>query len=123
MRLVQAFVSGHPELKTNQFVVGLKGGIPQIIPGTLRSSIRSGDLVNVRGVLSMLSVYRVLLIPGKLKVESITDPFKGQSATLPKYELMQVLREVSFRKLRLKPVKLHLFGTAGPNHPVSLLGI
>lgn len=126
-RLVQHFVSGRPVFTTSEMPVGLSGGIPSIIPGTLRSLMRSGDQRTIRGVLSLLSVYRVIQIPCKLKLESITDPFKGVSDTLPAYEVINVLRglglPVSGRiQLSLNRTLVYL-STAGPNHSVSLLGI
>jgi hypothetical protein len=120
---MQAFVSGRPIFVTHEALVGLTGGLPTIIPGTLRSLIRSRDLTTIRAVLSVFAVYRIIQIPGKLKLSTITDPFKGLSMTLPKYEIDLALSELTFGKLSLKPIKLIKLGTAGPNHSVSILGI
>jgi hypothetical protein len=122
-RIVQAFVSGNPVLIT-EFPISLKGGLPSIIPGPLRLLMRQRDLNTFRGVLSVLAVYRVIQIPGKLKLETITEPFKGQDRILPQYEVRSCSSEI-FRKrnILLKPIKLLRLGTAGPNHPVSMLGI
>lgn len=120
---MQAYVSGFPILTTSEFVVGIKGGIPSIIPGTLSSKIRSRDLDVIRGVLSLLSVFRVISIPGKLKLSTITDPFKGLSSTLPQYEVFVAASELNFKRFKLFPMSLRLLSTAGPNHPVSMLGI
>jgi hypothetical protein len=122
-RIVQAFVSGNPVLKT-EFPISLKGGLPSIIPGPLRLSMRQRDLNVFRGVLSVLAVYRVIQIPGKLKLETITEPFKGQDRILPQYEVKNCSSEIFQRRnILLKPIKLLRLGTAGPNHPVSMLGI
>lgn len=94
VRILQAYVSGTPIFTTSEFVVGIKGGIPSIIPGTLSLGIRRKDHKIIRGVLSLLSVYRVVKIPGKLKLESITDPFKGMSTTLPLYEVIRATSEL-----------------------------
>jgi len=102
------------------------GGLPSIIPGTLRSQLRCRDLNTSRGVLSIFSVYRVISIPGKMKLSTILDPFKGSSDTLPHYEIVSGLKELtdlSFKSFRLKPLDFSLLSTAGPNHSVSMLGI
>jgi len=107
-------------------IVGIAGGLPTIIPGSLRLLIRAGDSSTIRAVLTLLSVYRVISIPVQLKLGTITDPFKGQSETLPKYELIKAVREITNRilvnKLRIDLNVLQL-GSAGPNSSISALGI
>jgi hypothetical protein len=120
---LQAFVSGHPIFSTNEFIVGLVGGLPSILPGKIRTRIREGDTRTIRGVLSLLQVYRVLKVPGKLKLGTITDPFKGLEPTLPKYEIIRGIGELRLKGLRLHSVSLKYLNTAGPNHRTSMLGI
>jgi len=48
-------------------------GIPRVIPAVMRKSIRSGDPWTIRIWLSFFQLYRVIEIPGKLKLQSITD--------------------------------------------------
>ena len=110
--------------------IGLAGGLPTILPGTLRSLIRSGDLATIRGVLSTLAIFRIMKMPCKLKLETITDPFKGLCDTLPAYEIIKGLSNLNIRvPKRDNFIKLSLINpliylsTAGPNHPVSMLGI
>lgn len=122
-RILQAYVSGNPIFISNEFVVGIKGGIPSIIPGTLCSSLRSRDPKTIRGVLSLLSVYRIIKIPGNLKWNTITDPFKGLSSVLPQYEIRRATSELNFKIFKLNPIRLLLLSTAGPNDPTSMLGI
>lgn len=122
-RILQAYVSGNPIFITNECVVGIKGGIPSIVPGTLSSLIRSGDHTTIRGVLSLLSVFRIIKIPGKVKLSTITDPFKGESSTLSNYEIIKATSEINSKEFILNPITLKLLSTAGPNHPVSMLGI
>jgi len=120
---VQAFVSGNPVLVT-ELPITIKGGLPGIIPGSIRSLVRDGDLSSTRAVLSVFAVYRIIKIPGKLKLSTITDPFKGQSMTLPKFEVRLAFRQLlPYFKVTLKPIKLLHLGAAGPNHSVSMLGI
>lgn len=123
VRVLQAFVSGHPIYSTNEFIVGLAGGLPTILPGKLRSLIREGDAKTIRGVLSLLQVYRVLKVPGKLKLGTITDPFKGLEPTLPKYEILRAIGELGHLRPRLNSVSIKYLNTAGPNHRTSMLGI
>jgi len=106
--------------------VDITGGLPRIIPGRLRSRMRSGDPVAIRSGLTVLSVYRVITIPGQLKLSTITDPFKGLNRTLPLYEIEQGLGSLQAKLPKLenfKPVGFHYSGSAGPNHPSSIQGI
>lgn len=101
-----------------------------IIPGTLRTLLRSRDLNTIRGVLSTLAVFRIMKMPCKLKLETITDPFKGESDTLPKYEIINGLEALGIplpngrRKhlLTLSNPIIYLL-SAGPNHSISMQGI
>lgn len=48
-------------------------GIPRVIPAVMRRAISSGDIWTIRIWLSYFGLYRVIEIPGKLKLSSITD--------------------------------------------------
>jgi hypothetical protein len=51
-------------------------GLPRKwIPILDRQKIRAGDMPVMRFWLTLFSLYRILEIPGKLKLQSITDPF------------------------------------------------
>jgi hypothetical protein len=50
------------------------GGIPRVIPKTMRGAIRSKDIWTVRVWLSFFALYRVIEVPGKLKLHTITSP-------------------------------------------------
>jgi hypothetical protein len=108
--------------------IGLAGGLPLIIPGSLRLLLRSKDHKTIRGVLSTLAVYRIMKMPCVLKLETITDPFKGQSLTLPKHEIIDGLEALGI-SVRQRPYHLTLSNpliyllSAGPNDSVSMLGI
>jgi len=56
-------------------------GIPRVIPAVMRKSIRSGDPWTIRIWLSFFQLYRVIEIPGRLKLRSITDG----SAMMPSF--------------------------------------
>jgi hypothetical protein len=49
------------------------GGLPRVIPSLHRKRIRSGELLVIRLWLSLFSIYRILDIPGKVKLSTITD--------------------------------------------------
>lgn len=49
-------------------------GIPRVIPAVMRKSIRAGDPWTIRIWLSYFQLYRVIEIPGVLKLQSITAP-------------------------------------------------
>lgn len=49
-------------------------GIPRVIPAVMRKAISSGDSWTIRIWLTFFGLYRVIDIPGKLKLESITRP-------------------------------------------------
>jgi len=88
--------------------------------------MRLGDPVAIRSSLTVLSVFRVISIPGQLKLSTITDPFKGLNRTLPLYEIMEGIGSLSAKLPKLEnfqPVRLHFSGSAGPNHPSSIQGI
>jgi hypothetical protein len=111
-------------MNVSSFPVGIAAGLPTIIPGSLRLQIRRGDLVTIRGVLAFLAVFRVLKVPSVLKLQTITDPFKGIDTSLPVLEIGRVFRLFRHRRLEL-PVKLKLLRltTAGPNGSSSVLNI
>jgi len=98
-------------------------GLPKIIPIYLRELIRgvkldrdSSKLV-FRAVLTALSVYRVIGFAPIYKWETITDPFKGSTQTIPEMELRRVLAHMpSLRSLR-KPDFLKISESSGPNYP------
>lgn len=123
-------MSGHPVFVTDVMPIGLAGGLPTIIPGTLRTQLRSKDPSTIRGVLSTLAVYRIMKMPCKLKLESITDPFNGVSDTLPKFEVIKGLAALgleipkgrSKHLLTLSNPIIYLL-SAGPNHSISMMGI
>jgi hypothetical protein len=56
-----------------------KSGIPRILPNLFRKGIRDGSNPQIiKWVLTMCNLYRVLPYPGKLKLNTITDPWKGR---------------------------------------------
>jgi hypothetical protein len=54
-----------------------KSGFPRIIPVHDRKLLRAGDSRTLKFWLTLFSFYRVLIMPGKLKLSTITSPFNG----------------------------------------------
>nr|ALD89100.1 RNA-dependent RNA polymerase [Macrophomina phaseolina mitovirus 1] len=121
-RIVQHFVSGNPVLVTNEVPLSIVRGLPSIIPGVLRLRMHDGDPGVIRGVLTCLSVFRVIKFPGDVKFDTIVGPFTGLSSTLPIYELLAV--KSSLPPLgELRPIRWLFSRSAGPNCKVAGLGI
>lgn len=59
-------------------------GLPRVIPRQSRQRIREGDIAHLKIWLSWFSIYRVLMIPGKLKLSTITSPGVSLSPSLLK---------------------------------------
>lgn len=60
----------------------LINGCPAIIDRADRKLIREGNVGIMRMWLSLFSIYRVIKIPGVLKLETITKPFSGDMKAL-----------------------------------------
>lgn len=54
-----------------------KSGIPRILPVYWRARLRARDATAIRIILTVCNLYRVLPFAGKVKLSTITDPFKG----------------------------------------------
>jgi len=71
-----------------------------------------------------LSVYRVIKIPGILRLETITAPFTGEEMTLPLYEVRKALSAMGITsRISLDLISLKILSTAGPNSPKAMFGI
>lgn len=96
VRVVQHYVAGVPlRVCEGSVMVGLSGGLPTILPTRLRGWVRSGHTICTVCALSILGVYRGLVTPGVLKIESIVGPYTGKvedwqdfSSFLPKFFAM-----------------------------------
>lgn len=78
-RIVYSYVSGRVlNVSTGFPLVGLRDGVPAIIPSVLRSEIRSGNLRLTMLTLSVIGIYRGLVCLPRSKIESITDAFTGE---------------------------------------------
>jgi hypothetical protein len=69
--------------------------LPRFIPLSDRRAIISGSVFRTRYWLTLYSLYRVIKVPGKLKLQTITDPFSGDLVALLRG--VESLREISQR--------------------------
>jgi len=86
LRLLQHFMAGSPTStpqKDGEVRVKSRRGLPTIIPGSLRLLIEAKEPNVIRVISTILSIFRIIKYPGQLKLQTITDPFKGMSSTLP----------------------------------------
>jgi hypothetical protein len=102
--------------------IRLISGLPAIIPGSLRLRLKASDAGTMRGVLAMLSIFRILRVPSLLKLSTITDPFKGMYDSIPSLELGRVFRTLPSADFsRREPIELLKLNTAGPNGKPAVL--
>jgi hypothetical protein len=131
LRLVQKAIANEPAQSSDEPRVATRRGLPLIIPGELRISIEKGDLRVTKLVLTVLSVFRVMPAFPKLKLETITGPFKGVFKTTP--EIIPVCSQIKSRfkipryfvtdkSSHVRWTPLLTLTTAGPNHRSQLLG-
>ena len=111
-----------------------QGGLPRVIPGSERARIRAGDVRTIRFWTGLFNLYRILKVPGVLKLNTITDSFTGDSAHL---EFIQSAVKaggiplfftelVGFEKIQtmdLSPKEFVLSRSASPSNKVAATGI
>jgi hypothetical protein len=101
--------------------VGLKGGLPLIIPTPLRRKMEGGDMKVLKVCLTILNLYRIWPCPPVLKLETITAPFSGVSETLPIQEIKEVFKHINLDIRKDYKVESRNITTAGPNFKISSL--
>lgn len=62
-----------------------KAGLPRVIPALHRLGIRRGDRWTIRLWQSLFGLYRVIEIPGTLKLKTITDPSTMDPSLIPEF--------------------------------------
>jgi hypothetical protein len=101
--------------------------LPRIIPLRDRRSICAGRSSTIRWWLTIFSVYRVISIPGTLKLNTITDPFSGNKEKMERvaFEMGRITTDLKtrFSSLSKSRPEIQLLETASPNFKVSWLGI
>lgn len=85
------FVAGEPfkslrDIEPDLPLPRLVNGLPAIIGTRDRRSLRNNNIGVFRLYATLFSLYRVISIPGKLKLNTITDPFTGSPLFLKMVE-------------------------------------
>lgn len=121
------WASGNPYTPAERGVrvARARNGLPLILSAPLRKLIRQAMLggslkgwVALRVALTILSVYRVISCRPVLKLETITSPFSGQSATLPSEEVRHAITQLGGSLRGSFKASASLFSeSAGPNYP------
>lgn len=124
--MLNSFVAGNPlhSHSGSEWVATVRG-VPRIIPGSLRLMVEAGNPELVRVISTLLTYYRVVKIPGILKLNTITDSFKGVCDTVPVYEIKEVMKNLrSFLPKTLPKGSDRLIPStsAGPSYKVAILG-
>lgn len=119
------------------------GGLPRIIPPVDRGKIRSGDVKVIRFWSGLFNLYRILQVPGVLKLETITNGFTGSQEALDNYIEMikrSYKTKVLFKRdsvnffarlpgfdqimgMDLSPTSFYLSRAASPSNKMSCVGI
>jgi hypothetical protein len=131
-RLVSKNLSGEETRSSDEPRVASRRGLPLIIPGKLRLLMEANDPKITRVVLTILSIYRTMVIPSKLKLESITDPSSGIIETIPEVPLILGYLKTLFVKEKILFLKgkslitpthrLLNLSSSGPQSKVQMLG-
>jgi hypothetical protein len=131
LRLCQKAIAGEPTVSHSEPRVASRRGLPLIIPGSLRLLIEAKDPRVTKGVLTVLSVFRVMPAQPKLKLETITSPFSGLYKTTPEIipvvdGLKRRFKIPSYFKADTSPyhrgARMLTLTTAGPNLKNQLVG-
>jgi hypothetical protein len=103
-------------------------GLPRYIPLSDRRAILNKSTSVIRYWLTLYALYRIINIPGNLKLNTITDPFSGSEEGIRKVTLELEALASNFKSmfdisiLRSNPGLL-LLETASPTSKVSWLGL
>jgi hypothetical protein len=116
------------EIEVNLPLPRLVNGCPAIINRMDRFSMKKGDIRIIRFWHSLFSIYRVLEIPGQLKIKTILDPFNGDEKFLD--SLLKEALNTSWpdwikdvQNKNLAPTTFHITGKASPSNVNSSFGI
>jgi hypothetical protein len=109
-------------------------GFPRIIPASERSRMRKGDVRTIRFWTGLFNLYRVLKVPGILKLETITSEFTGDTVGLEDLQAQVKSGGIplffdllpgfdNIRKRDLSPKGFVLSRSASPSNKMSARGI
>jgi len=126
---IQKAIAGYPldslrELEPNLPLPRLQNGLPRFIPIEDRRAIRRGNTDVIRWWLTCYSIYRIIRIPGTLKLSTITNPTSASKLDIQMgsvklaYLVSQFKDRFDFKILK-KEVWLLPLEKASPHSPVS----
>jgi hypothetical protein len=130
-KVIKSSRSIEPDLPLPRLISGL----PCFINSVDRGLIKKGDTSTIKLWLSITNLYRVLDAPGKVKLETITNPFIGDLNLIKilTYEISEIIhfqvvkkRFEPYRGVNIKALqatKLLPLKNAGPNNKVAYHGI
>jgi hypothetical protein len=102
-------------------------GLPKFIPiRDRRLMLVNGSPSVIRWWLTLFSVYRVISIPGKLKLSTITDPLTVSKEAVVEVglEIIKLINTSKFDKdLLMRQAEFLFIEKASPSHSVSWLGL
>lgn len=90
--ILSRFLAGDPvrsyrELDPDSFSPRLKTcGLPSYLGSEDVKSLKSGGTRTARLWLTIFSLYRVIIVPGQAKLNTITDKFSGNTSTLERLD-------------------------------------
>jgi hypothetical protein len=133
--ILSRFLAGNPvhsyrELDPNSFSPRLRScGLPTYIGSEDIKSLKSGGTKTIRLWLTLFSLYRVIYIPGKAKLNTITDPFSGDPQFLE--HLNRWMERNASKRLECYRMKINLYKqkqypfleSASPSNSVSWTGM
>jgi len=131
---LQKFIAGNSfkslrEIEPDLPLLRLNKGLPSIIPLSDRKLIRMGSSSVIRYWNTLFSLYRIISIPGKLKLETITDPLTVNVSNVEGLEapLVSLTKEVSqifnFGSIKSRVIRLRFLESASSSHRVSWIGL
>jgi hypothetical protein len=105
-----------------------QSGFPRYIPLSERRAMKSKSQSVIRFWLTLFAVYRIISIPGKLKLNTITDPFSGSKEGLQRVsQELEALASNSLKMFDKSILKsdpgLLMLETSSSTTKVSWLGI
>jgi hypothetical protein len=122
LRIIQKFISGEKLTTSMGIHLGIVHGLPKILPRELRLYIRNNSEKEIRVILAIISVFRVLKCAPSLKLNTITDKFSGTSEYLNPMEVKLAMSEV-VQNFKLAEPRFLMLRSAGPNRNPSAIGL
>lgn len=130
---LQRFIAGSPYSSLREYnnalpLPRLYQGLPGVIPQGDRKLIRRGNTSVIRFWLTLFNVYRILDAPLSPKLNTITDPFKGdldmvnEFSEFVRIEMWKILPGVKPSDIKTSASYIFKTQSSGPNSYNSIYG-